>query len=98
MTDEPQPQTPLQPTPPPPSRRQASSGNMIAGVLLILFALLLIFTGGGCTVVLLALFFEEPNQGGIGELVPFLLLSLGVFAGGGVAMWFGVRLCSGKYG
>jgi hypothetical protein len=91
MTDERQPQPPV------PQRRGPSTGNVIAGVFLILFAICLLLAGGGCTVLLIALFAESSGQGGFREMIPLLLLSLGVFAGGAVAMWFGVRLVIGKY-
>jgi hypothetical protein len=73
------------------------TGNSCAGIFLIVLALCLLLVGGGCTAVMIALFLEEPSQGGWGEAWPLIFLSLGVFAAGCVAMYFGVRLVRGKY-
>jgi hypothetical protein len=72
--------------------RRPSTGNVIAGVFLILLAIILILTGGGCTIAFFAF-------GGVSEagMVPLLLISLAVLGGGATAMWFGVRLVSGRY-
>jgi hypothetical protein len=78
-------------------RRGASAGNILAGVFLILLALCLILAGGGCSVMLLAVLVQAPGSGDLASMVPLLLLSLGVLAGGVTAMWFGVRLIAGKY-
>jgi hypothetical protein len=69
-----------------------STGNVIAGVFLILVALALILTGGGCTVAIFLF-------GGLSDpsMLPMLLISLAILGGGCAAMYFGVRLVSGKY-
>jgi hypothetical protein len=79
------------------AQRGVDTGNSCAGIFLIVLALCLLLVGGGCTVVMVGLFMSEPSSGGWGEVLPLFLLSLAVFAGGCVAMYFGVRLVRGKY-
>jgi TRAP-type C4-dicarboxylate transport system permease small subunit len=86
MTDGDRPQPP--PRPPQPTGRV---GNRIAGLFLILFAILLILAGGGCTIALFMM------GGTSSDAIPLILISLAILAGGLAAMWFGVRLMSGRY-
>ena len=78
-------------------RKPVDTGNSCAGIFLIVLALCLLLVGGGCTVILVALFVEESAGGGWAEMMPLTLLSLGVFAAGCLAMYFGVRLVRGRY-
>jgi hypothetical protein len=82
------------PTPP---RKPVDTGNSCAGIFLIVLSLCLLLVGGGCTVIMVALFLESPGDSGWAQALPLLLLSVGVFAAGCAAMYFGVRLVRGRY-
>ena len=74
-------------------RRRPSVGNVLAGLFLVLLSLCLIFAGGGCTLMVGTYIFHQPST----DMLPWLVISLGVLGSGLVAMWFGVRLIAGKY-
>ncbi len=74
-------------------RRGPSVGSVLAGLFLVLLSLCLIFAGGGCTIMVGSYIFNQPST----DMLPWLLVSLGVLGGGLVALWFGVRLIAGKY-
>jgi len=74
-------------------RRGPSVGNVLAGLFLVLLSLCLIFAGGGCTLMVGTYIFNQPST----DMLPWVVISLGVLGGGLVALWFGVRLIAGKY-
>ena len=88
------PEAPPQPAPAVPATQPVGAGAMIGGIFLIMFGMCLFLAGGGCTVIMLVLVAGEPGSGAdaIGIILPAMVIG----AVGLLAIYGGVRLCSGK--
>jgi hypothetical protein len=73
-------------------RQPPTVGAVLAGLFLILVSLCLILGGGGCTIFLGYYLLNQPST----DMLPMLLVSLAILAGGLGMMWSGVRLILGK--
>ena len=73
-------------------RQPPTVGAVLAGVFLILVSLCLILAGGGCTIFLGYYMVNQPST----DMLPMLVVSLAVLAGGLGMFWSGARMISGK--
>lgn len=67
-----------------------SGGTVLAAVFMIVAGLCLALLGGGCTIVILTEF-------GGAQVVPLLLISLVILAGGLGMIWIAVKLLRGGF-
>ena len=73
-----------------------SGGTILAALFMIVAGLCLALLGGGCTFVLLSEYSVMPTGGGT-QMLPLLLISLVVLAGGLGMIWVAVKLLRGGY-
>jgi hypothetical protein len=72
-----------------------SGGTVLAAVFMIVAGLCLALLGGGCTIVILT---EFANMAGGGaQVVPLLLISMVILAGGLGMIWIAVKLLRGGF-
>jgi hypothetical protein len=88
------PEAPPQPASAAPATQPVGAGAMIGGIFLILFGLCFFLAGGSCTVIMLVVMVGDPRSSmdGLGVLLP----AMAIGAVGLLAIYGGVRLCSGK--
>lgn len=67
-------------------------GNMLAGLFLSCFGLFGVLLGGGCGIMLIPAI-SGTGSGGMGFLI---VVALAILAGGGVALWQGIKLLIGR--
>ena len=88
------PEAPPQPAPAVPATQKVGAGAMIGGIFLILFGLCFFLAGGSCTAIMLVVMVSDRSSSmdGLGVLLPAMVIG----ALGLIAIYGGVRLCSGK--
>lgn len=74
------------------NQRGPGPGEILGGIFLILFGICGTLLGGGCSLMMIGTVFSRGGE----ALLPLLLLSLAIFAGGLLAIWAGIKLFGGR--